>query len=293
VVFARDATSGALALVERQKDGEGGVTGLNGARAAVVSPDGKHVYVVALAGHAVASFARDAASGALTHLGTAVDEIGGVDGLRFPVAITTSPDGKHVYVAGNVDDEIAVFARDAESGALSFVEAEGASLDGPSGVVVSSDGRHAYVTNGIGSSLVRFDRDAATGALTFAEAISDGVGTPPASGLDGASEIAITPGGKLVYVTGVGETASTIAAFERDAATGELQFLQVERSGEGGFDGFAQPLGLALAARGRNLYVTGVDDDAVAVLAPEPLASAIAAVALASLCALAGARARG
>ena len=285
-VFARDATSGALSLVERQKDGEGDIAGLSGARDAVVSPNGKHVYVAALIGHAVTIFARDADDGSLVYLDTVL----GFTGLTFPVAITMSADGAHVYVASGSDDAIAVFARDAESGALDFVEAESASLDGPSGIAVSPDGRHAYVTSALNDSLVRFDRDAVTGALTFAATISNGVGTPPASGLVGAREIAMTPDGGLVYVIAGSDPDSTVAAFERDAVTGELRFLQVERSGENGFDGFATPLGIAL--RGRNLYVTGLDSDAIAVLAPEPLVGAMASAALASLVALAGARAR-
>lgn len=291
-VFARDAGSGALAFVERLKDGEGDITNLNGARASVVSPDGENVYVAAAADNAVVSFERDPVTGALTHLGSARDGQAGVDGLFGAVAITLSPDGAHLYAAGNFDDEIAVFARDGESGALTFVEAEGASIDGPSAVVVSPDGAHAYVANGVGDSLVQFTRDPVSGALEFVASIANGVGDPPADGLDGASEIAITPDGAWLFVTGAGETASTIASFARDATTGALQFVELARNGEDGFDGFANPLGIALADDGANLYVTGSEGDAVAVLAPEPAAAVIAAGVVASLAALARLRTR-
>lgn len=291
-VFARDAVSGALAFVEREKDGEGGVADLNGARVSVVSPDGAHVYVACAADDAVVTFARDSESGALLHLGSVRDAVGGVDGLDAVVAIAMSPDGGHVYAAGLFDNEIAVFERNAGSGALDFVEAEAASLGGPSGVVVSPDGAQVYVSNGLAGSLVQFDRDADTGALTFVASTANGVGDPPADGLDGASEMAMTPDGALLYVTAAGETASTIAAFARDAATGALQFVQVARDGEGGFEGFANPLGIALAADGASIYVTGSESGAVAVLAPEPATAAIAAGVVASLAALARARAR-
>jgi 6-phosphogluconolactonase (cycloisomerase 2 family) len=242
-VFARDAVSGALAFVEREKDGEGGITDLNAARVSVVSPDGAHVYVAAAFDSAVVAFARNSETGALSHLGSLRDGVAGVDGLLAAVAIAVSPDGAHVYVAGNSDDKIAVFERDATSGALAFVES-----------------------------------------------IANGAGEPPADGLDGASEIAMTPDGALLYVTGTSENGSTIAVFQRDAATGALAFVQVERSGENGFDGFANPFGVAVAAGERNVYVTGLEDGGVAVLAPEPGAAAIAAIA--ALAALARARAR-
>jgi 6-phosphogluconolactonase (cycloisomerase 2 family) len=35
-----------------------------------------------------------------------------------------SPDGRHVYVAGQLDNAIAIFARDPLTGALTFVEAK-------------------------------------------------------------------------------------------------------------------------------------------------------------------------
>lgn len=291
-VFARDAGSGALAFVERLKDGEGDITNLNGARASIVSQDGAHVYVAAAVDNAVVSFERDPVTGALTHLGSARDGQAGVDGLFGAVAITLSPDGAHLYAAGNFDDEIAVFARDGESGALTFVEAEGESIDGPSAVVVSPDGAHAYVANGVGDSLAQFARDPVSGALEFVASIANGIGDPPADGLDGPSEIAITPDGAWLFVPGAGETASTIAAFARDAATGTLQFVEIARDGEGGFEGFANPLGIALADGGASIYVTGSEADAIAVLAPEPAAAAIAAGAVASLAMLARARSR-
>ena len=37
--------------------------------------------------------------------------------------MSTSPDGAHIYVAGQFDNAIAVFGREASTGAVSFVEA--------------------------------------------------------------------------------------------------------------------------------------------------------------------------
>jgi hypothetical protein len=51
--FARNSYSGALTYAGVKKDGVDGVNGLNGARgAAVVSPDGMHVYVAGYSANA-------------------------------------------------------------------------------------------------------------------------------------------------------------------------------------------------------------------------------------------------
>src|SRR4029077_11416173 len=76
-IFARNTTTGALTQLSGtagcvSSDGTGGsctqARGLQGARTAVVSPDNLHVYVAAQTGNAVAVFARNTTTGALTQL---------------------------------------------------------------------------------------------------------------------------------------------------------------------------------------------------------------------------------
>jgi 6-phosphogluconolactonase (cycloisomerase 2 family) len=174
-VFARNAMTGALTFVEAEKDGVGGVDGLDGARAVAVSPDGAHVYVASDADAAVAVFSRSAGTGALTFVETKQDGVGGVDGLGGARSVAVSPDGAHVYVEGVADGEIAVFGRNAATGALTFIEAEpngrGSSvvgLDFPSTIVPSADGAHLYAVSPFGRVAV-FGRNAGTGALTLVQ----------------------------------------------------------------------------------------------------------------------------
>ena len=152
-VFSRDASTGALTYVEREKDGEGGVDGLNGAYAVTVSPDGDHVYVAGAGDHAVAVFSRNPSTGALTFVEREKDGEAGVDGLYGARSVAVSTDGDLLLAASYWDDAVAAFRRDTSTGELTFLEVEqdenqGGSADGLDGalsVAVSPGGEHIYV----------------------------------------------------------------------------------------------------------------------------------------------------
>jgi 6-phosphogluconolactonase (cycloisomerase 2 family) len=194
VVFSRTPASGELTHLETHQDGVGGVDGLLGASDAAVSPDGTHVYVGSLLDDAIVIFGRDEILGTLTFLGMIQDGVGGVDGLDATQSLTVSPDGKHLYAGSSAAEGITVFARDAGTGLLTFVERESAQRDIPS-IVVSPDGSHVYVTGGNWWSypsdvgLVTFHRDVLTGALTLDEELDkefSSVGTGVAVSQDSA-----------------------------------------------------------------------------------------------------------
>jgi hypothetical protein len=151
-VFARDGASGGLTFLEVQRDGAGGVDGLNGATSVALSPDGSHVYVTGFDDDAVAVFSRNATTGGLTFVEVQRDNAGAVDALDGATSVALSPDGNHVYVTGAGDEALAVFSRDGSTGRLTFVEALGdetgiADLDDPQSVTVSPDGEHVYVAS--------------------------------------------------------------------------------------------------------------------------------------------------
>ena len=116
-----------------------------------------------------------------------------MDGLLGASGVAASPDGNNVYVAGNLDDAVAVFEWDAVMGVpvLTYVEMEKnlvggvAGMDGATGVAVSRDGEHVYVTGVGDSALVDFARDWQHGELTYFTARwdnnggVDGLDTPP------------------------------------------------------------------------------------------------------------------
>ncbi len=150
-VFSRNVTTGALTFVEAQRDGIDAVDGLGGAWAVVLSPDGAHVYVAGRYDAALAVFTRTPTTGALSFVEVQRDGIGGVDGLSGAWSVAVSPDGTYVYAGGSIDNALAVFRRDATTGALTFIEAQrdgvaGVNgLGGAAGVTVSPDGAQVYV----------------------------------------------------------------------------------------------------------------------------------------------------
>jgi 6-phosphogluconolactonase (cycloisomerase 2 family) len=265
-VFSRDATTGKLTFVEAQRDGVGGVDGLQGARGVAVSADGNHVYVASEGDDAVAVFSRNGTTGELTFVETEKDGMNGVDGLNAARFVALSSDGASVYATGNLDDAIAVFSRDASTGAITFVEVEKDGVSTVDGLAdaewisVSPDDAHVYVT-GVGDNAVAvFSRDATTGALTFVEVLVDGAGG--VDGLRSAWAVAVSSSGAHVYVSaGVDDS---VALFTRDATTGMLTFVELRRDGQSGVDGLDGAAGIALSPGDPHLYAASFHDNAIA-----------------------------
>ncbi len=172
-----------------------------------------------------------------------------------------------MYVAAYTGDTLSIYSRDAVTGSLTFQsllrDEEGGidSLNGAQGVSVSADGKNVYVAAYYDSALTVFDRNVATGALSLADVFKDGV-----DGVDGlryAREVILSADGRNVYVTG--GTDDAVVAFERDLGSGELVFLSFHQDGIEGVDGLDSPRGIAAAPDGKNVYVAGSEDNALAV----------------------------
>jgi 6-phosphogluconolactonase (cycloisomerase 2 family) len=222
--YSRDALTGALTFADLEEDGVGSVDGLAGAAAVAVSPDGAHVYVAGAGDSAIAAFLRDVPTGGLTFVEVERDGVGGVDGLAGASTIAVSPDGSHVYAGGQLDDAVAVFARNALTGALTFVEVqrdEVGGVDGLDGIVslaLSPDGAHLYTrSRDLVYGVAVFGRNAATGALTFLQSMLGAIST----GVDGPNAIAVTPDGGNVYATSQA-LSGRVLGFGRNAGTGLL-----------------------------------------------------------------------
>ena len=223
LTFSRDPATEEMTLVGGAQNELFGAE-LNNTAAGVLSSDGRHLYTSGV--DTLTVFERDAVTGGLTALETHVDDEGGTDGLRTATSLHLSPDQRHLYVGSEGDDAIAVFARDVVTGLLTFVEAEPLIAHGlarPRSPVLSPDGLHLYVAARDSDALAVYSRDAATGALDFLEAYVDGQGG--LQHLDATQGVAVSPDGRHVYATSLGDQA--LVAFDRDPATGTLTLLEV------------------------------------------------------------------
>jgi 6-phosphogluconolactonase (cycloisomerase 2 family) len=265
-VFTRDGATGALTPLETQKDGVGGVEGLAGASALVVSPDGAHVYVVGMRDDAVAAFVRDPGTGGLTFLEAQKEGTAGVEGLRYARAIAISPDGEYVYAAGQLSDAIAVFKRNGLTGWLTFVEVQRQGtrgvdgIAGPLALTVSPDGGQLYAASGNQSAVSVFTRAKATGRLTLRDVEAEG---DRDLGISGIHSVAVSPDGSFVYATGQNDDA--VAIFRRNQRTGALTFSGVVAQGLDGVDGLYGALWVTVSPDGNRVYVASTIDNAVAV----------------------------
>jgi 6-phosphogluconolactonase (cycloisomerase 2 family) len=271
VVFERDTSAGTLAVFAMETDGMGGVDGMDGPRSVAVSPDGSHVYVASYADGAVVAFSRNASTGALTYVETEWDDDSGVDGLDGARSVIVSPDNDHVYVAGSIDDAVAVFGRNTTTGELTFVEvhkddSQGGTVDGLDGarsVIVSPDNNHVYVASDMDDAVTVFDRNTTTGELTFVEVHKDDSQGGTVDGLASARSVAIDPDGDHVYAAGDGDHA--VAVFSRNTSTGALTFVEMQQDGVGGVDGLRFVESVTVSPDGDHVYAASKGDDAVAV----------------------------
>ena len=271
--FSRDPRTGALGYVERQKDGVGGVNGLNGATGLALSPDGSSLYVAGASDNALAVFARDAASGALTFVEEVKKGADGVDGLAGVRSVIVSPDGAHVYAAGTDDQAVAVFTRDASTGRLGFVQVMRngvngvAGIDGVRVVAISPDGADVYASGSSNSTLAAFRRDPATGTLAPLQMVQKGLGRT--QGLDGVRGLAFDSNGLHLYAASTDDNALTV--LRHDPTTGLLVFSELESDGEGPVKGLKGAAAAVVSLDARFLYVAGSADDAITVFRLAPL----------------------
>lgn len=267
-VFARDATSDALAFRDVHQQNVGGTYGLDGAWA--VTSQGRFVYVASHVSGSLAVFVRDASADTVAFVTAFLDGSGGVHGLAGADGVAASPDGTDVFVAAADDDALVVFRRDLPGGPLSYRETlyDGFNgvdgLDGAAAVAVSPDGRQVFVASRFADALVVFSRTAAPPPYLRPLAVfrerQGGV-----DGLAGASSVALNPAGTLVFVGGSADDG--VAVFRREPATGAVAFLARVTSREQ-LDAIQ---GLVASADGRQLYAVSLPDALLAFHVDGPL----------------------
>ncbi|HUL98301.1 MAG TPA: beta-propeller fold lactonase family protein [Mycobacterium sp.] len=209
--------------------------------------------------------ARADDSGRLRLIQVLEDGKDGVEGLFGALSPTVSSDGANVYVTGQFGDALAVFARDAQSGRLTFIEAHRNGVNGvdglgtPNKIEVSPDGIHVYVASYGGTAVTVFARAPSTGRLTFVQAQRDGLPGPDHR----IYGLAVSPDGAHVYASGPA-AQNDVAVFARDAVSGMLTPIEVVSTG------LAGSAGLAVSPDGAHVYAAGFAAKAVTAFQREP-----------------------
>jgi len=263
VAFSRNSTTGVLTYLEREKEGEGLVDGIEGAAGVFVSPDGKHVYVAGWGDDAVAWFTRNLTTGYLTYGDCIKDTDVGVDGLYGVWSVVVSPDGNHLYAAAGSDDAVAVFSRNNSTGALTYIERKKDGefpvdgLDVALSIAISPNGSHVYVVGRNDNAVAVFSRNASTGRLTFLEMEQDGAGG--VSGMSSPHSVFVSFDGKHVYIA----TLSSAVCFTRNTSTGYLIYASKISYTDPGVLGLFGGYGIAASPDNNNLYVAARDDHAI------------------------------
>lgn len=226
-------------------------------------PNGEHLYVTSQDQDRVLLFGRNLASGALS-LGQEYRQgVGGNDGLDGARAVAVSPDEKHVYVAGYLDEGVAVFERTPATGALRFRQVVDGALEVWS-VVVSPDGRFVYALSFY--ELTVFERNRDNGELERVAGYDNCLMDPEVE--LGGQWLAMSPDGAYVFVSLNGRgfrSETSVAAFARDPNTGHLACVEIHKAlpGSAGSFGIYGSESIARDRFGKNVYVAAHDGIAV------------------------------
>ena len=241
----------------------------------VVSPDGLHAYAASESLDRLVAYARNTLTGKLTLIASYTDQSAGFDGalLDGPSDLAMTTDGAFLYAAARNASAVAVLARNAGDGTLSYVQSQTRpAMQGATALHLSGDNQHLYVAGGAANALVVYQRDPGTGALTFVETETNNVDDAGDAGavvqsLDRPSGIASSADGAQVYVAS--RFGNSVVVFNRTSAVGvgfgRLSYATSIRNGQGTVQGLAGAFDLVLSPDNLHLYVAAEAGNSVAL----------------------------
>ena len=164
------------------------------------------------------------------------------DNSGSPTATPTTGTGALAYVTNYKDGKVSSFTRNTTTGVLTLTgQVTVGAKSGPRGVVASPAGSFLYVANINDDNIYEYSIDSTNGTLTPLSPafVSNGSGTQP-------DELAINPGGTLLWVTG---KAGTVTSYTVNTSTGQITSV-------GSISGFTTPFGITLHPSLAVLYVS-------------------------------------
>ncbi len=263
-VYRLDAATGALSHVST-RDGMENPSFLD------ISPDRRFLYAIGEVGAvdgkpggAVAAFAIDPQSGALTHLNTESTVGPG------PCHLSIDATGKYVLVANYGGGSVAMLpVRDDGSlgAATDFIQHEGSSVNAnrqqephAHSINVAPNNKHAFSPDlGIDKILI-YQIDRENGKLVPNE--------PPFVSVDpgeGPRHFDFHPNGKYAYV--INEIGNTIVSYDYDAEAGRLQATGSVSTLPDDFDGVSHTADIHVHPNGKFLYGSNRGHDSLVICA--------------------------
>ena len=269
--------------------------GLFDVEGVAVSPDGTHLYAASHAGGgegagaragALSVFSRNLATQTIAELQcvpyTAATSglcsaSGSSEGLQGADSIALSPDGKFLYATGYLAEAVSGFnivqsglqagqigslVNCLWGGATNFECVQTAGIGSAKGIALSPDGRDVYVAM-FNNGITALRRDPVSGVLSFNQCFTEGAGGSCAADpalVVGARDVAVSPNGRYVYLSGGSGTNGYVRAYARDGVTGLLTpigcLTYLAIPGCSTAAGLANADKLAISPDGHNLYVT-------------------------------------
>lgn len=244
---------------------------LNDVRSVVLRPTGACAYATSFAADALVSYSVGT-SGTLTFELSVNDNAGPglVDGLDGATHAAVSPDNQYIYVAGEIDDAVAVFelpddtppSGSCELDITSFVEAKTDSdLNKARSVALDPSGDNVYVASANGDAIVTFDRNSSDGTLTIGDSAVDGV--DGFTCLNGATSVVVSADGECLYVAA--ESANKLCVIDRDTSDGSLsqssEWVDAQSADQ-------QSNNIVANLKGARWVTISPDDDHIYVAAP-------------------------
>lgn len=184
---------GELSYQQTYQQGDPGIGGLIGPTELVMSTQngGDYVYILGAADASLVVFSRDPATGELTFVEFKQNGTSQVEGLSNATHLILNADESALYVAGQLEDTLVRFDRDAINGTLQFAQAlhQGDALgqpgefidglEGVSGLMPSPDGLQLFAVANQSNALSGFavaDSGPEVGSLSYEYTLIDGQG---------------------------------------------------------------------------------------------------------------------
>ncbi|MEU9953286.1 lactonase family protein [Streptomyces sp. NPDC047939] len=180
----------------------------------ITAPDGGHILAVDLGNDTVYTYRLDEDHGTLEQLSYAALRPG-----AGPRHLTFHPDGRHAYLACELDNTVVVCGYDPATGTLTPGAPQPTGTGGgtsyPAQLLVAGDGRFAYLANRGHNSLTRYAVENGGATLRLLD-------TVPVGG-DFPRHTAFSPDGALLFAAN--QRSGTVTAFRVDADSGALSPL--------------------------------------------------------------------